>query len=380
MTLLAHAPQLTLRDAEHLARELFGLAATASALPSERDQNFRLRADDGRALVLKIANAAEALEMLEAENATMRQLADTGLAPTLIPTRGGDDIGRHGAHSVRLITALDGCPLGDTARQSDALLRDLGRAVGLMDRALEGFDHPALHREFHWDLATAPSVIAERLPLVGDAALRLLIERAVAVYDGTAAPHLASFRRSAIHGDANDYNVLVDARTQRVTGIVDFGDMVVSHTVNDVAIAMAYAALGKPDPLQAAAHVAAGYHAVNPLTSEEISALYGLMLMRLALSVCVAAAQQAEKPDQEYLGISQAAIRTTLPALLTVHPRLAHYRLRDALGLSPVPHAPRIVEWLRAHGHTAAPLTGLDLKTATVLGPRLQRGQHARLE
>ena len=276
MTLLSHAPQLTLLDAEHLARDLFGVTATASTLPSERDQNFRLRTEEGRGLVLKIANAAETLEMLAAEIATMRQLASTGLAPTLVPTRSGDDIGRHRNHYVRLITALDGRPLGDTARQSDALLHDLGRAVGLMDRALEGFDHPALHRAFYWDLATAPAVIAERLPLVRDTALRQLIERVMAVHDKTVTPHLASFRRSAIHGDANDYNVLVDARTQRVTGIVDFGDMVVSHTVNDAAIAMAYAALGKSDPLHAAAQVAAGYHAVNPFTEGEIAALLRL--------------------------------------------------------------------------------------------------------
>ena len=39
-----------------LAREQFGLRAEAEALPSERDQNFVLRRDDGRRFVLKIAN------------------------------------------------------------------------------------------------------------------------------------------------------------------------------------------------------------------------------------------------------------------------------------------------------------------------------------
>jgi murein DD-endopeptidase MepM/ murein hydrolase activator NlpD len=90
--------------------------------------------------------------------------------------------------------------------------------------------------------------------------------------------------------------------------------------------------------------------------------------MRLALSMCVAAAQQAERPDQEYLGISQGPIRTTLPALLAIHPRLAHYRLRDACGLPPVPHAPRIVEWLSENGHRAAPITAHDLRKTPVLG------------
>jgi 4-aminobutyrate aminotransferase-like enzyme len=155
---------------------------------------------------------------------------------------------------------------------------------------------------------------------------------------------------------------------------VDFGDMVVSHVVNDVAIAMAYASLGKRDALAAAAQVAAGYHAGRPLAEDEIAALYGLLLLRLGLSVCVAAAQQAEKPDDRYLGISQEPIRAALPALLAVHPRLAHYRLRDALGLPPVPHAPRIVSWLKANGHRAAPITGDDLATTPVLGLDLSAG------
>ncbi len=368
MTSLSHAPRLNLQDAARLARDLYGITASASPLPSERDQNFLLHRADRTRMVLKVANAAETLQVLDAENQVMKRLAETGLAPSLVPTRAGAEIGRHGEHFVRLVSCLEGAPLGDTARQRHALLRDLGRAVAVMDRALAGFDHPALHRAFHWDLATAPTVIADRLPLVRDAALRDLIERVVVVHRDTVAPRLPSFRQRAIHGDVNDYNVLVDGRAQRVTGIVDFGDMVVSHLVNDVAIAMAYAALGKDDPLAAAAAVAAGYHAEHPLTEDEIAALFGLMLMRLALSVCVAAAQQAERPDQEYLGISQGPIRTTLPALLAIHPRLAHFRLRDACGLPPVPHVARIVEWLRVNGHKAAPITGHDLRTTAVLG------------
>ena len=52
-------------------------------------------------------------------------------------------------------------------------------------------------------------------------------------------------RARAIHDDLNDYNVLVagsvaSADGARVTGIVDFGDMVHSYRVADLAIAGAY--------------------------------------------------------------------------------------------------------------------------------------------
>jgi Ser/Thr protein kinase RdoA (MazF antagonist) len=77
------------------------------------------------------------------------------------------------------------------------------------------------------------------------------------------APKLATLRTSVIHSDGNDYNVLVSPYGRwgnRVSGLIDFGDMVHSHTVNELAIACAYALMGKTDPLAAAVRVVAGYH------------------------------------------------------------------------------------------------------------------------
>jgi 4-aminobutyrate aminotransferase-like enzyme/Ser/Thr protein kinase RdoA (MazF antagonist) len=374
MTLLANAPRLSPAAAEALAHDLFGVTARAAELPSERDQNFRLRSADGTCFVLKVANALEDRRMLDAENATMRHLEATGLVPVPILTRTGEDIARFEGYHVRLLTHLEGRPLADMPRHSESLLADLGRSVGAITRALATFDHPALHRRFYWDLAHAPSAVERDLPRVRDTTLCRAIDSLVAVHRHTVLPRLPSLGQSAIHGDLNDYNVLVDARADRVTGIVDFGDMVFSHTVNDLAIAMAYAALGQADPVGAAATVAAGYHAVRPLTENEIAALYGLMAMRLCLSVSVAAVQQAEQPDRDYLGISQAPIRAALPTLAGVHPRLACYRIREACGLAPVPHAPRVVDWLRANASRTAPLTGHDLGATPVLGLDMSAG------
>lgn len=350
-------PTLTPDDSRALASRLFGVTATATPLPSERDQNVMLSQADGTQLVLKVANANESRAVIEGECAVMQHLAHTGLTPRLVRTSAGEPFGVHEGHLVRLITALPGRPLGATPYQSAALYADIGRAVGTIDRELAGFDHAAFHRDFHWDLANAARVVGELLPLVPDAALRAHIEHVAALHARMVAPVLPTFRRSVVHGDANDWNVLVDARAQRVTGVIDFGDMVHSHTVNDLAIAMAYVALNAPDdPLSAAAQVAAGYHAVLPLTDGELEALFVLMAMRLCTSACLAAKQSAARPDEPYLGISQQAIARVLPALAAIHPRLAHYLLRDACGLEPVPHATRVREWLVLAA--AAPVLG----------------------
>src|SRR5436309_15246388 len=92
MALLQQAPRLTLEAAADVARELYGLVASASPLPSERDQNFLIAAAAER-FVLKVANATEDREMLEAQNAAIAHLADrTTLCPRLLRTPSAEAI------------------------------------------------------------------------------------------------------------------------------------------------------------------------------------------------------------------------------------------------------------------------------------------------
>ena len=57
--LAEEAPEFTEDEAIDVLRQHWGLTATVKPLVSERDQNFRVTAEDGDRYVLKIANAAE---------------------------------------------------------------------------------------------------------------------------------------------------------------------------------------------------------------------------------------------------------------------------------------------------------------------------------
>jgi 4-aminobutyrate aminotransferase-like enzyme/Ser/Thr protein kinase RdoA (MazF antagonist) len=337
MSLLQQAPRFDAAGAARLASDLFGLDGQAAALPSERDQNFLLTTAGGERFILKIANATESRERLEAQTAAMEHVAALGLCPRVMPAIDGRLMAREpSGHFVRLLSWLPGTPLGTLADKPLALFEDLGRRLGELGSALASFDHAAIHRDFHWDLARGFDIVRAHAPLIADPALQGFVRRTAAHIEARDVLTHERLRRSAVHGDANDFNVLVDDAPGgvRVSGLIDFGDMVHSYTVAEPAIAIAYAVLDHPDPLSAAAAIVRGYHATHPLTVDEIAALFGLVQLRLCVSVCLAAQQQRQRPDDEYLSISQAPIQRTLPLLAGIHPDAAEGAFRAARGLA----------------------------------------------
>jgi Ser/Thr protein kinase RdoA (MazF antagonist) len=211
--------------------------------------------------------------------------------------------------------------LGDTQTLSQDLFRDLGQKLGEIDLLLLNFDRPALHRNFHWDLANWQTVTTQHAGLIQDDDLRELITRYVDAFERNVAPSLSQLRRSCIHGDPNDYNIVISEEGSKVVGIIDFGDMVYSYTIGDLAIAMAYVVLNHEAPLTAATQLVGGYNEALSMRSEEVEVVWELMLMRLCMSVCLAAYQQKHRPDNAYLDVSQRAILGSLPGLMAIDHR-----------------------------------------------------------
>jgi len=71
----AKAPAFSTSEAEEIAQRVFGIVASVHPLDSERDQNFRLCADDGPDWVLKIANPAEDPAVLDFQTEAMLHIA-----------------------------------------------------------------------------------------------------------------------------------------------------------------------------------------------------------------------------------------------------------------------------------------------------------------
>ena len=375
--LVTHAPRVTETEAADLARQLFEVAGQALALPSERDQNFRLHDETGARFVLKIANAEETREVLELQNLAMTHVAEEGgdlfdeftPCPRVCTAPSGESIlsvaGSDGAnHFVRLLTYLPGKPLALVNPHDKGLLFSLGSFLGRIDRVFMEFDHPATHRRFHWDLARCDEVVASRLDDLDDDGQRNRVQGMLDRYRTVTAPRLATLRTSVIHSDGNDYNVLASPYgrwSNRVSGLIDFGDMVHSHTINELAIACAYALMGKTDPLAAAVQVAAGYHSVLSLDEVELAVLFDLICMRLCTSVCHSAQQSRLAPRNDYLLISQQPAWELLDRMARISPNFAEALFRDACGLDPVPRSRNIVAWLEDNQGSFAPVVDASL-------------------
>jgi Ser/Thr protein kinase RdoA (MazF antagonist) len=184
-----------------------------------------------------------------------------------------------------------------------------------------------MYRELYWDLKRANLALAH-LSLLPDEQQTLVLH----YMDAWDSVDWNSLRHSLIHGDANDYNVLV--RGGRVIGLLDFGDMVYSAVACDLAIVLAYALLEASDPLAAALPIVHAYHVRFPLTEAEIQALYPLMTARLCMSLCYAAYNAQIKSGDAYQLVTAGPAWRLLQRLAELPKEAATVAFRQACAIS----------------------------------------------
>jgi len=316
-------PSFSEKQAKEIALSKFGKPGTAKVLVSERDQNFFVKTDNGQKFVLKIANAREDPEVIDFQTRALEHIArhspDLPVPRTVLTADGSehcivtDSDGIR--HIARLISWLDGIPVADV-KVSPALLRDMGATLARLGQALEGFSHPAAGHVLLWDMKNSADLI-ELLPNIEERAFRMLLKQILVRFRDHVLPRLQSARMQIVHCDLNNGNALADpVNHQKVSGVIDFGDMVHTHLVNDLAIAAAYQLSVWDDPLEASLHLISGYNNVVPLQTVEIALLWDLMLTRLVTSVTICNWRAKQFPENsEYLLIDSEFMRGNLERL-----------------------------------------------------------------
>ncbi|MCF8077188.1 MAG: aminotransferase class III-fold pyridoxal phosphate-dependent enzyme [Desulfotignum sp.] len=338
-------------QAARIARQLYQVSGDIMPLPGELDFNFKITG--GRqSYILKISRPGVSSCYIEFQQALLDHV-NTSKIPVVCPktvlgvdgksiTSILDDAGN--PRLVRLLTWIDGRLWSNVNPITDRLLESLGRQAGQVTQALQGFGHELAHRDLVWDLARADWT-RDHLDLFSGEQREMIdfflhrFTQIQPVYQGV--------RKSVVHNDANDNNVVVteDRVCPEVTAIIDYGDAVYTQTVNDLAVAVAYAVMGKPDPLAAALCVVKGYHAAFPLEAPELSLLHTLVAMRLVISVIKSALNRIKEPENTYLRISEKPAWDLLTQWRAVDEHLAHYSFRQACGMAPHPGESGFVDW-----------------------------------
>jgi 4-aminobutyrate aminotransferase-like enzyme/Ser/Thr protein kinase RdoA (MazF antagonist) len=287
-------------EAERIAREVYGLAVSSSPLPGERDCNVHLRADDGREFVLKIVDGAADPLDTDCHVRVLRHLAEqdpTLPVPRIFATVDGGDLGsvvRDGiAHATCLMGYVPGRLLANVPCVG-SLLANVGETLARVDMSLRGFFHPALARRIAWDVRRLPELM-EFAPYIESHRVRGGVEDALAMLKERLRA-LRGLRAQAIHGDCHAGNLLVDAVTGRVCGVLDFGDMIHAPLILEPAVAMSELLLGAvaaPDEL---AILLAGYARGQRVDPADIEVLYDLITARHAVTLLLHAWRRRHDP------------------------------------------------------------------------------------
>ncbi|WP_043835151.1 phosphotransferase [Muricoccus aerilatus] len=301
--ILAAPPDIAVPPLRDALFAHWSLAGTLHPLGGERDRNFRLDRDGAEPLLVKLAHPDEPPAITHFQTAALLHLeaADPSLpVPRILRAAGGATALPHPARDgrpclLRVLTYLPGVPM--TAAAGPARARALGSLAARLNRALEGFSHPADARRLVWDLREAPRLRAF-LPDIADPALRTLAEAALDRFEGHAAPILATLPGGVIHNDLNPHNVLVDPDDPaRLTGLIDFGDMLRAPRLQEVATACAYLLSPEGDPFAGPRAFLAGYRAVLPLPEGEAVLLPALIATRMAMTVLITGWRSRLQPE-----------------------------------------------------------------------------------
>lgn len=287
----------------------YGLAGSLKRIATEKDDTFLLRSGENDFLV-KISSPAEDPDIVNLQTAAMLHIRDR--APDLPVQR--PIAGANGAfefrfsspgnkeRALRVLTFLPGRLLS-RARPTASQVRHIGSMLARLSLALSDFTHPRQDRLLIWDLQRFHRM-RPLLDYVEDDVNASLARRIFDQFDTHVRPLLPVLTRQVVHGDFSQYNLLVDDEAPGyVKGVIDFGDVVRTAAVFDIAVGMANLLRASPaGPWEAALQFLDGYLSVRQVADDELAVLTVSAQARLLLRALMAQWRAIEDPARrDYL-------------------------------------------------------------------------------
>lgn len=301
--------------------ERFGVGGTLERLGSNHDCNFRVRSEpagDGRGdYVLKFFNPVTDSAALVAHCAAIERVAAAmpevrlprgrvGLDGRFLQTFHHDD----GDLDSLLLDFVPGEPIMDSRYLAPRVVARLGELAARVNTALNRFEKPPASRPSMWDLRNALGVVESLAPQLRDSAVAAEIVDAARRAARLVQPYHELLPVQVIHGDLADNNLVcevdVDGRPLP-TGIIDFGDLMVSWAVSELAVACTSVLHHHDAAAESILAAVVAFDEVRRLTDEELEVLWPLVVLRAA--VLVVAGQNVVLRDAENSYASDALDR-----------------------------------------------------------------------
>ncbi|MDD2002092.1 phosphotransferase [Pseudomonas putida] len=300
-SLTAVAHEVNTEEASLVAEKYFGIKGQIRRLISERDHNFHIQ-DGDSGYVLKIAHPAEDLLVSNFQTEALLHLerSDSTLpVQRVVRTLSGatdlrlDFSGQ--MRTVRMVTFLEGMLLRNapvTAHQQF----NLGVVAAQLTLALADFNHPAADHVLLWDIQHLDK-LSEMLD-VFQPDKRAVLQDYLDLFNNVVRPAYKNVRVQVVHNDLNSDNALVNPQnTDEVAAVLDFGDMVRTPLINDVAVGMTYQ-LGEGRELLVGANAfLKGYLSKAPLQEKELDLLADLILLRMVLRITITEWRASKFPE-----------------------------------------------------------------------------------
>ncbi|CAL42965.1 aminotransferase class III-fold pyridoxal phosphate-dependent enzyme [Flavobacterium psychrophilum] len=325
---------------ELLAKDHYGLFVSAKMLNGYDELNYLLTDINNKQFILKVSDENQPFLFLDAQVKIIKHLSNSSISNNFQQfciNNQGDELtaveNEGKKYYLRILSFLEGDFWVDKLEKSNILYSQLGHFLGTMDKSLQEFSHTAMHRQYTWDISRA-SDANDRLKYIKNHEKRRIASYFLLQFDTEVLPKIHTLRHAYIHNDANDYNVLVDDNT--VTGLIDFGDMVYTALINNLAIACTYAMLSHEDPLSAATLIVKGYHESYALTTQELDVLYYLIAGRLCISVTQSAFNGSLDTNNDHHFITEKPAWDLLYKLIKINPIKAQDNFRKTCGFEGV--------------------------------------------
>jgi len=302
-------PSFNKTEIKKIVYDLFDLGVDVKNLDSDRDQNFYLYTKSNEEFVLKIYNSSETIDIINLQTNVLDhfQQNNSELITTseIINTNDGKKLGRvernKTEYFLRLVSFIKGKKLKDIDQKSISFY-ELGKFIAELNKVLNTFSDSNAKRIFPWDVGNIDFLKKHSIIFNNQKKIEI-ISYFIKQYNKNILPNNKLLKKSIIHNDCNDHNIIVD-NDNKIYGIIDFGDMVHTYTAAEPAVAIAYAVLGRDNPVKISVEILKGYCDNNFLSNDELESIIYLACIRLCISVTMAEYRIKLFPKNKYLMVS----------------------------------------------------------------------------